>query len=113
MPLIVLHSLGRERDHAKIELNLVPTHFGDFIATLSGQNQQSNNAPVVIVARAIPNDLDFVVAEEAFSRHLLHLLGEQNRIVFRPSLFHRPLETSQEGAPPSVYRRPLALAAGV
>jgi hypothetical protein len=64
----VLSALGRQRDHKFFQVHFRPPQRADFLASLSGENQQLDDFAIVRIWQGVPDDCQFAVGEHAIAR---------------------------------------------
>src|SRR5262245_66280700 len=69
---LVLRTLGRYRQVATFEIDLVPSQFGNLGTATSGQNQKPRDAAhIVITVTCVPNLDQLVIGQNAIARRVL------------------------------------------
>src|SRR5262249_17316318 len=98
MRAAVLTARGRERPRAALEVDLRPLHAADLGSARTEQNQQADDAAVVVVAAGAPDRGDLEVVKHALARLALARPGcADDGIAIDDSRRHRPREEAAQG----------------
>src|SRR6516165_5430292 len=88
---MILAAFGRQRPRAGIEIEFTPAQTADLLAPAAEQDQQADDATVIVVAAGAPDRGQLGIAQDPIAGlRLLRPARADDRVALRPSLLHRP-----------------------